>query len=89
MNDSNRLIHPERIFVAPGAQVSCAVLNATGGPIYIGSDAQILEGSLLHGPIAFCDNILVKMGTKIYGGPSIGPNSKVGGELNNVLFLGN
>ena len=89
LNDSNRLIHPERIFVAPGAQVSCAVLHATDGPIYIGSDAQILEGSLLRGPIALCNNVLVKMGTKIYGGTSIGPNSKVGGELNNVLFLGN
>ena len=89
LDDSNRLIHPERVFVAPGAQVSCAVLNATDGPIYIGSGAKILEGSLLRGPIALCDNVLVKMGTKIYGGTTIGPNSKVGGELNNVLFLGN
>ena len=89
LDDSNRLIHPERIFVAPGAQVSCAVLNANDGPIYIGSGVQILEGSLLRGPIALCDNVLVKMGTKIYGGTTIGPDSKVGGELNNVLFLGN
>ncbi|MDO7576957.1 MAG: glucose-1-phosphate thymidylyltransferase, partial [Flavobacteriaceae bacterium] len=42
LDNSNRLIHPERIFIAPGAQVSCAVLNATDGPIYIGSDAQIM-----------------------------------------------
>lgn len=89
LDNSNRLIHPERIFIAPGAQVSCAVLNATDGPIYIGSDAQIMEGSLLRGPIALCDKVLVKMGTKVYGGTTIGPNSKIGGELNNVLFLGN
>ena len=89
LDDSNRLIHPESIFVEPGAQVSCTVLNATDGPIYIGSDTQILEGSLLRGPIALCDKVMVKMGTKIYGGTTIGPNSKVGGELNNVVFLGN
>jgi len=89
LDNSNRLIHPERIFITPGAQVSCAVLNATDGPIYIGSNAQIMEGSLLRGPIALCDKVLVKMGTKVYGGTTIGPNSKIGGELNNVLFLGN
>ena len=48
-----------------------------------------MEGSMLRGPIAQCDEVTVKMGTKIYGGTTIGPGQKVGGELNNVLFLGN
>ena len=89
LGDTNRVINPEQVFVEPGARVSCATLNASEGPIYIGADAQIMEGSMLRGPLAICENSVVKMGAKIYGGTTIGPNAKVGGELNNVLFLGN
>jgi UDP-N-acetylglucosamine diphosphorylase/glucosamine-1-phosphate N-acetyltransferase len=89
LGDTNRVINPEQVFVEPGARVSCAILNASEGPIYIGADAQIMEGSMLRGPLAICENSVVKMGAKIYGGTTIGPNAKVGGELNNVLFLGN
>ena len=89
LGDTNRVINPDQVFVEPGARVSCAILNASEGPIYIGADAQIMEGSMLRGPLAICENSVIKMGTKIYGGTTIGPNAKVGGELNNVLFLGN
>lgn len=89
LDDTNRVINPDQVFVEPGARVSCAILNASEGPIYIGVDARIMEGSMLRGPLAICGNSVVKMGAKIYGGTTIGPNSKVGGELNNVLFLGN
>jgi UDP-N-acetylglucosamine diphosphorylase/glucosamine-1-phosphate N-acetyltransferase len=89
LGDTNRVINPDQVFVEPGARVSCAILNASEGPIYIGADAQIMEGSMLRGPLAICENSVVKMGAKIYGGTTIGPNAKVGGELNNVLFLGN
>ena len=89
LDDTNRVINPDQVFVEPGVRVSCAILNASEGPIYIGVDAQIMEGSMLRGPLAICKNSVVKMGAKIYGGTTIGPNAKVGGELNNVLFLGN
>ena len=89
LDDTNRVINPDQVFVEPGARVFCTILNASEGPIYIGADAQIMEGSMLRGPLAICENSVVKMGAKIYGGTTIGPNAKVGGELNNVLFLGN
>tara|TARA_B100000767_G_C19773537_1_gene541345 strand:- start:375 stop:1565 length:1191 start_codon:yes stop_codon:yes gene_type:complete len=89
LEDSNRVINPDQVFVEPGAKVSHSILNASEGPIYIGADSNIMEGSMLRGPIAICEKSVVKMGTKIYGGTTVGPNSKVGGELNNVLFLGN
>ena len=89
LDDTNRVINPDQVFVEPGARVSCAILNASEGPIYIGAEAQIMEGSMLRGPLAICENSVIKMGAKIYGGTTIGPNAKVGGELNNVLFLGN
>ena len=88
ISSSNQLIAPENIFLEEGAKVECAILNASTGPIYIGKNAEVMEGSMLRGGIALCENAVVKMGTKIYGGTTLGPFVKVGGELNNVLILG-
>ena len=82
------MIAPENIFLEEGAKVECAILNASAGPIYIGKNAEVMEGSMLRGSIALCENAVVKMGAKIYGGTTLGPFVKVGGELNNVLILG-
>ena len=88
ISSSNQLIAPENIFLEEGAKVECAILNASTGPIYIGKNAEVMEGSMLRGSIALCENAVVKMGAKIYGGTTLGPFVKVGGELNNVLILG-
>lgn len=85
---SNSVIGRENIFIEKGAQVEYAMLNATEGPIYIGKNALIMEGSMLRGSIALCESAVVKMGAKIYGGTTLGPFSKVGGELSNVLIFG-
>ncbi len=82
-------IAPENIFVAAGAKVGPCILNAENGPIYIGADAEIMEGALIRGPFALCSKATVKMGAKIYGGTTIGPGCKVGGEISNTLFFGN
>jgi UDP-N-acetylglucosamine diphosphorylase/glucosamine-1-phosphate N-acetyltransferase len=88
ISDSNRLLNKENIFVEEGAKVEFSIINATDGPVYIGKETEIMEGSLIRGPFALCDHSVVKMAAKIYGGTTIGPYSKVGGELNNVVFLG-
>ena len=88
ISSTNQLIAPEKIFLEAGAKVECAILNASEGPIYIGKNAEVMEGSMLRGSIALCENATVKMGAKIYGGTTLGPFVKVGGELNNVLILG-
>ncbi len=75
------------IFIEEGARVEGAFLNTTGGAIYIGADAEIMEGSMLRGPIAVCGHATVNMGSKIYGATTLGPWCKVGGELNNVVML--
>lgn len=77
-----------QIFVEEGAKIECAILNSTSGPIYIGKDAEIMEGSIIRGPFAICEHSATKLGTKIYGPTTIGPHSKVGGELNNVVIFG-
>ena len=88
ISSTNRVIASENIFIEEGAKVECAILNASNGPIYIGKNAEVMEGSMLRGSIALCENATVKMGAKIYGGTTIGPFGKVGGELNNVLLFG-
>lgn len=88
ISDTNKLIHPENIFLEEGATVEYSILNATDGPIYVGKKAQIWEGSLIRGSFALCDNATVKMGGKIYGATTIGPNSKVCGEISNSVIFG-
>ena len=81
-------INKKNIFIEEGETVMYASLNATDGPIYIGKDAQILEGSLIRGPFAMCENAVVKMGAKIYGNTTLGPYCKVAGEINNSVLFG-
>jgi UDP-N-acetylglucosamine diphosphorylase/glucosamine-1-phosphate N-acetyltransferase len=78
---------PENIFIEEGAKLEFVTLNASTGPIYIGKDAEIMEGTVIRGPFALCEGAIVKMSAKIYGGTTVGPYSKIGGEVNNsVLF---
>lgn len=87
LSNSNRVIgDPSLVFLEPGARVEAAVLNTTDGPIYLGEDAEIMEGSLIRGPFALCAHAGVKMGAKIYGATTVGPHCKVGGEISNSLF---
>lgn len=88
ISNTNQLIHPERIFLEEGAQVEFSILNATDGPIYIGKNAQVWEGSLIRGAFALCENAVVKMGAKIYGATTIGPHGKVCGEISNSVIFG-
>ncbi len=85
---SNNIIAPENVFIEEGAKLEFATLNASSGPIYIGKNAEIMEGSLVRGPFALCDNATLKLGAKIYGATTIGPFSKVGGEVNNSVLFG-
>lgn len=89
ISTSNRVIGVENIFVEEGAKIECAVLNASTGPIYIGKGAEIMEGSLVRGPFALGEKACLKMGAKIYGATTIGPNCKVGGELHNSVMFAN
>lgn len=86
---SNTVIgDPDLIYIESGAIVEGVVLNASHGPIYVGRDVEIMEGSCLRGPIALGERSTVNMGSKIYPGTTLGPWCKVGGELNNVVMIG-
>ncbi|GAA3598425.1 GlmU family protein [Flavivirga amylovorans] len=86
---SNNVIAPENIFVEEGANLEFVTLNASSGPIYIGKNAEIMEGSVIRGAFALCESAVVKMAAKIYGPTTIGPCSKVGGEVGNSVLFAN
>ena len=88
LSDTNLVMGSDNIFVAEGAKVEGAILNAIEGPIYIGKNAELMEGSIVRGPLALCEYSAVKMGAKIYGATTIGPHCKVGGEINNSVLMG-
>lgn len=89
LSDSNTVIgDPSLIFLEEGAKVEASILNTTDGPIYVGRNAEIMEGSIVRGPLAMNESSALKLGTKIYGPTTLGPHCKVGGEVNNCIFQG-
>lgn len=89
LSESNKVIgNRNDIFLEEGAVVEAAILNAKSGPIYVGKDAEIMEGSVVRGPFALGEHSALKLSTKIYGPTTIGPHSKVGGEVNNSVVFG-
>ncbi|WP_031427541.1 GlmU family protein [Flavimarina sp. Hel_I_48] len=86
--DGVHCINKENIFLEEGAVVTFASLNASGGPIYLAKNSEVMEGCLIRGPFSLGEQAAVKMGAKIYGPTTVGPFSKVGGEINNSILMG-
>ena len=80
--------NPENIFIEPGAILNHCMLNASAGPIYIGKNAEVMEGALIRGPFAMGEGAVVKMGAKVYGATTLGPYSMIGGEVKNSILFG-
>ncbi len=78
----------ENIFIEESATVEFATINAKNAFVYIGENAEIMEGSVIRGSFALCQNSTLKIAAKIYGPTTIGPHSKVGGEVNNSVIFG-
>ena len=87
--EGNTAINPENIFIEAGAKISFSLLNADTGPIYIGADAEIMEGNMIRGPFSLGAGSVLKMGSKIYGATTIGPSCVAGGEIKNSVLFGN
>ncbi len=85
---SVNVMSPENIFIEEGAKLEFVTLNASTGPIYIGKDSEIMEGSVIRGPFALCEGAQVKLATKVYGATTVGPHSRIGGEVNNSVLFG-
>ncbi|MBI2967275.1 MAG: glucose-1-phosphate thymidylyltransferase [Bacteroidetes bacterium] len=76
------------IFIEEGVKIQCAALNSQTGPVYLGKNSEVMEGSIIRGPFALCNHAVLKLSSKIYGPTTIGPFSKAGGEINNSVISG-
>jgi len=85
---TNKLVNPENIFLEEGAKVEHCFINASAGPVYIGKNAELMEGCMIRGPFAIGEGALLKMGTKVYGATTIGPWCIAGGEIKNSIMMG-
>lgn len=83
---TNNIINEPDIFVEKGVKAEFVTFNASEGPIYIGKNVEIMEGTLIRGPVAICEGAVIKLGSKIYGGTTIGPWCVAGGEIKNSIL---
>jgi UDP-N-acetylglucosamine diphosphorylase/glucosamine-1-phosphate N-acetyltransferase len=85
---SVNVINAENIFIEEGAKLEFVTLNASSGPIYIGKNSEIMEGSVIRGPFALCEGAVVKLAAKVYGATTVGPECRIGGEVSNSVLMG-
>jgi UDP-N-acetylglucosamine diphosphorylase/glucosamine-1-phosphate N-acetyltransferase len=78
----------DNFFAEEGAEAECSTFNSKGGPIYLAKNTEVWEGSNIRGSFALCNNSQVKMGSKVYGGTTVGPYCRIGGEVNNAVLWG-
>lgn len=88
ISETNQVIKRSLIFIEKGARVEHSVLNASDGPIYIGKNAEVMEGCMIRGPFALCEDGVLKMGARVYGATTVGPDSIAGGEIKNAILFG-
>ncbi len=88
LSATNTVFGKHPIFVEEGVKAEAAVFNTNDGPIYLGKNSEVMEGALIRGPFALCESAGIKMGAKIYTGTTVGPHSKVGGEVSNSVIFG-
>ncbi len=88
LSSTNTVFGKYPLFAEEGVKAEAAVFNTNEGPIYLGKNSEVMEGALIRGPFALCESGGVKMGAKIYTGTTIGPHSKVGGEVSNSVIFG-
>ncbi len=88
VSGSNTIIGSNDVFLEEGAKAEAVIFNTTNGPIYIGENAEVMEGSIIRGPFCLGEHSTVKLGAKIYGPTTIGPHCKVGGEVSNSVLFG-
>ena len=89
LSETNNFLGDKKdLFIEEGAEIEFATLNCKTGRIYVGKNAEIMEGTMIRGSLALCEGSKINMGAKVYGATTIGPYSKVGGEVNNIVIFG-
>jgi UDP-N-acetylglucosamine diphosphorylase/glucosamine-1-phosphate N-acetyltransferase len=89
LSDTNRVVGTHPVFVEEGVTAEFAIFNTKDGPVFLGKNSEVMEGSMIRGPFMLGEGSTVNMGSKIYGPVSVGPKCKVGGEIKGTQFFGN
>ncbi len=84
----SRVYGKDNLYLAPGAEIRASIINAEDGPVYVGREARVLEGSIILNTHAIGDHCTVSAGAKLRGDSSFGPWVKVGGEVGNSVIMG-
>lgn len=87
LSSTNQILG-DRVFAEEGAVVECSTLNSLKGPIYLGKNSEIWENCAVRGPFALCEGSQLKMGSRVYSHVTVGPYSRVGGEMNTCVIQG-
>ncbi len=88
ISSTNSVIKKSQVFLEKGARMEHCIINASAGPVYIGKDAEVMEGSIIRGPFAMGEKACLKMGAKVYGATTLGPGCVAGGEIKNAVLFG-
>lgn len=88
ISKTNHIIKSSQVFMEKGAKVEHCIINASTGPVYIGKNAEVMEGCIIRGPFAMGEGACLKMGAKVYGATTLGPRCVVGGEIKNSVLFG-
>ncbi|MGH2553643.1 MAG: putative sugar nucleotidyl transferase [Chitinophagaceae bacterium] len=88
ISKTNRVIRSSQVFLEKGVKMEHCFINASTGPVYIGKNAEVMEGCMIRGPFSMGEGACLKMGTKVYGATSLGPRCVVGGEVKNSVLFG-
>jgi UDP-N-acetylglucosamine diphosphorylase/glucosamine-1-phosphate N-acetyltransferase len=88
VSKTNRVIKSSQVFMEKGARMEHCIINASTGPVYIGKNAEVMEGSIIRGPFAICEEACLKLGAKVYGATTLGPRCVAGGEIKNSVLFG-
>jgi UDP-N-acetylglucosamine diphosphorylase/glucosamine-1-phosphate N-acetyltransferase len=87
--DKHTVVYGEQnLFIEEGVTIKAAVINAENGPVYLGKNSIIQEGALIRGSFALCEGGHLNMGAKVRGDTTVGPYSKVGGEISTSVLFG-
>lgn len=88
ISKTNRITKSSHVFIEKGAKVENCIINASTGPVYIGKNAEVMDGCFIRGPFGMGENACLKMGAKVYGATTLGPGCVVGGEIKNSVLFG-
>ena len=88
ISSTNRITRPDQVFLEEGVEMEHCIINAATGPVYIGKNAQVMEGTCIRGPFSAGEQAVIKMGAKIYGATTVGPYCLAGGEIKNSILMG-